>query len=291
MADRILHRREVVIRSLVRNVGPPGPAGADGAPGAAGATGATGAAGPAGPTGATGPAGASTLDELSDVAITTPANGQALIRRAGTFVNDALAQADITGLVSALGAKAAQTALDAVEDASIAADVLLDGRLDTEEATSADHETRIADLEAAPGGGGSAFSGALVTGAFGVNTFGSTNVAWDSTTYDTDGYYNTDRFTVPVGKAGKFNVIAYVEISSQQDDDYCLVKILKGVSVRAHANAVPVFGNSGARYDAVALVILHGIVLAEGDQLYVSITGDLGASTTGAGYFSLQKVA
>jgi hypothetical protein len=50
--------------------------------------------------------GATALDDLSDVTITSPANGQALVRRAGVFVNDAIAQADVTSLVTDLAAKA-----------------------------------------------------------------------------------------------------------------------------------------------------------------------------------------
>lgn len=56
--------------------------------------------------------GASALDDLTDVAITAAANGQAIIRRAGTFVNDVIAQADVTNLVSDLAAKASTTYVD-----------------------------------------------------------------------------------------------------------------------------------------------------------------------------------
>lgn len=48
---------------------------------------------------------------------------------------------------------ATQAALDAVEDASIAADAALDSRLDIAENTLADHEVRIGALEASGGGG------------------------------------------------------------------------------------------------------------------------------------------
>lgn len=102
-----------------------------------------------GPAGADGGAGTTTLDGLTDVTITTPANGEAVMRRAGAWVNDAIAEADVTGLVADLAAKALAADLTTESGTRASADTALDGRLDTLEAISIATDAELAAAVAA----------------------------------------------------------------------------------------------------------------------------------------------
>lgn len=111
--------------------GPTGPTGATGPAGPTGATGPAGPTGPTGPTGATGATGATgptgptgALDNLSDVVITTPADGNFLRYNGTNFVNQNLGAPDITGAGGALaGDLSIEASARAAADTALAAPV------------------------------------------------------------------------------------------------------------------------------------------------------------------------
>jgi hypothetical protein len=172
------------------------------------------------------------LDTLEGVDNATQAELNAHI----ADTTDAHALAGITGLQSALDLKAALTVTDA-----------LDGRLDTIEAdnatqteldahvndaTAAHAATAIAftpagtiaattvqaaieEVASEAGGGGAALVGAKANKSTTTQTIPNstlTPLQWDGTDWDTDSFWSSgasSRFTIPVGKGGKYVLIAH----------------------------------------------------------------------------------
>lgn len=74
---------------------------------------------------------------------------------------------------------------------------------------------------ATPSAGGSTFSGASIFRStdLTLSASASTTFTWDSESFDTDGYHststNTDRFTIPAGKSGKFLLMCNAFVGTQ----------------------------------------------------------------------------
>jgi hypothetical protein len=74
---------------------------------------------------------------------------------------------------------------------------------------------------ATPAAGGSTYSGASIyrSADLTLSASASTTFTWDSESFDTDGYHststNTDRFTIPTGKSGKFLLVCNAFVGTQ----------------------------------------------------------------------------
>jgi hypothetical protein len=124
-----------------------------------------------------------------------------------------------------------------------------------------------------------------------INNGTWTTVTWDSELFDTDGYHdnstNSDRITIPAGKAGKYRVSANFAINNSGSNN---VQSYFGLNASQLVYIGPVGGNSSSIFAATAQQYVN---LSVGDYLTFAVIQSSGSAQnfrggTGESYFNIE---
>lgn len=176
-----------------------------------------------------------TLDKLGDVTITSATDGNLIIRRSGTFINDVLGASDIPNLAAS----------------KITSGTIDTARLGSGSATSSTF-LRGDQAWATPSAGTPTFSGCKLTHSSNqsISSNTATTLNFDTETYDTDGFHESvthpDRITIP--SDGYYRLTAFIEWATSTSQDIRGVSIFRNgtTTKESGANVTPPGTNSSA---------------------------------------------